>query len=105
MADFLLYGATGYTGGLIARAAVERGLRPGLGGRDARRVGALADRLGLEWRAAGLDDPAALDAALDDVPLVLHCAGPFRTTSQPVAAACLRRGVHYLDLTGEIGVF
>jgi short subunit dehydrogenase-like uncharacterized protein len=102
--DFLLYGATGYTGALVARAAVERGLRPRLAGRDGARLGRFAGELGLEWAAFGLDDAAALDAALDGVPAVLHCAGPFRNTSRPMVDACVRRGVHYLDLAGEVGV-
>jgi short subunit dehydrogenase-like uncharacterized protein len=59
MAPFLLYGATGYTGGLIAREAVRRGLRPVLAGRDARAVAALAAELGLAWRAFALEDGVA----------------------------------------------
>jgi short subunit dehydrogenase-like uncharacterized protein len=103
--DFLIYGANGYTGGLIARLAVEHGLRPLLAGRDAAGVGALANELGLEHRVFPLDDTAALDAALAGVAAVLHCAGPFSRTSRPMADACLRTGRHYLDITGEIAVF
>ena len=54
---------------------------------------------------AGLDDPAALRTALAGVSAVLHCAGPFGRTSRPLADACLATGAHYLDITGEIGVF
>ena len=36
---------------------------------------------------------------------VLHCAGPFSRTAAPMADACLRAHVHYLDITGEIEVF
>src|SRR5439155_24717520 len=61
--------------------------------------------LGLGHRAFPLDDAAALRGALEGVPLVLHCAGPFGPTHGPVAAACLATGRHYLDLTGEIAVF
>jgi short subunit dehydrogenase-like uncharacterized protein len=104
-AGFLLYGATGYTGGLIARLALERGQRPMLAGRDAAGVGALARELGLEHRVFQLDDRAALDGALAGVAAVLHCAGPFSRTSRPMADACLRTGTHYLDITGEIAVF
>ncbi|HEY3108563.1 MAG TPA: saccharopine dehydrogenase NADP-binding domain-containing protein [Chloroflexota bacterium] len=104
MPDFLLYGATGYTGELIARAAVAERLRPRLAGRRPA-VAALADELGLEHRLFPLDDAGALRAALADVPLVLHCAGPFGATHWPVAEACLATGRHYLDLTGEIAVF
>ncbi|HLA76632.1 MAG TPA: saccharopine dehydrogenase NADP-binding domain-containing protein [Vicinamibacteria bacterium] len=102
---YLIYGANGYTGELIAREAVVRGQRPILAGRSAAAVRALAQELGLESRAFGLDDPAALDAGLRDSRLVLNCAGPFSRTAEPVASACLRRGAHYLDVTGEIPVF
>ncbi len=102
---FLLYGANGYTGELIARTAVERGLRPILAGRDPEAIPALARELGLEHRVASLDDADGLDAALADVPVVLHCAGPFVRTAAPMVEACLRTGTHYLDITGEIGVF
>ncbi len=99
---FLLYGATGYTGNLIARAAVQRGLRPILAGRNPAGIKALADELGLEWRAFRLADAAALDAALREVSLVLHCAGPYSITYPPMADACLRTGRHYLDISGEL---
>jgi short subunit dehydrogenase-like uncharacterized protein len=105
MNTFLLYGATGYTGELLAREAVRRGLRPVLAGRNATTVAALAQELDLPWRAFGLDDAAPLDAALREVACVLHCAGPFAHTAAPMVAACLRTGRHYLDITGEISVF
>jgi len=101
----LLYGANGYTGELCAREAVARGLRPVLAGRRAEAVQPLAAELGLAARAVPLDDGAALRAALDGVASVLHCAGPFSLTSRPMVDACLERGVHYLDITGEIEVF
>ena len=101
----LIYGANGYTGELVAEEAVRRGLRPVLAGRNAEAVGALAGRLELDSRAFGLDDPAALARGLEGVAAVLHCAGPFIRTSKPMVAACLAAGAHYLDITGEIGVF
>ncbi len=104
-ADFLLYGSYGYTGRLIARRALEVGLRPLLAGRDAERVRAHAAELGLEHRAFSLDAAAAADAALGEVPVVLHAAGPFSRTAAPMAEACLRTRTHYLDITGELGVF
>jgi short subunit dehydrogenase-like uncharacterized protein len=102
---FLLYGATGYVGEVAARLAVENGLRPVLAGRDALKLERQAAGLGVEYRVSGLDDPAALDKALMGVPVVLHCAGPYLHTSKPILEACLRTGVHYLDLTGEIPVY
>lgn len=103
--QFVIYGANGYTGALTAREAAARGLRPILAGRNAAAVAALAGELGLDYRVVALDDPAGLDNLLDGVTAVLHCAGPFVFTSQPMADACLRQGVHYLDITGEIGVY
>ena len=102
---FLLYGANGYVGEAAARLAVQQGLKPILAGRDAAKIEPLARELGLEHRACALDDAAALDRALRGVPLVLHLAGPYKFTAKPMADACLRAGVHYLDITGEIPVF
>jgi short subunit dehydrogenase-like uncharacterized protein len=102
---FLLYGSNGYTGDLIARLAVKQGLVPILAGRHREKIAAQAAELGLEYRVFALDDPATIDAALKDVSAVLHCAGPFSHTSKPMAEGCLRTKTHYLDITGEIGVF
>ncbi len=101
----LIYGATGYTGRLIARTAAERGARPVLAGRNLEKVKRVAEPLGLPARAFDLADPAGIDAAIKDVAVVLCVAGPFSATSRPVADACLRNRVHYLDITGEIEVF
>lgn len=105
MSNFLIYGANGYTGELITRFAAERGLKPILAGRNAAKVEALAKQHGFDFRAFDLNDSAALDAALREVEFVLHCAGPFSLTSEPMIAACFRTKRHYLDITGEIAVF
>jgi|KBSSwiStaDraftv2_1062776.scaffolds.fasta_scaffold52711_3 short subunit dehydrogenase-like uncharacterized protein len=102
---FLIYGANGYVGRAAAELAVAQGLQPVLAGRSRASLEPLAEALGVEFRACALDDAAALGRALDDVPVVLHCAGPYKFTSKPMADACLRAGVHYLDITGEIPVF
>src|SRR6266478_192854 len=105
MADFLIYGATGYTGSLIAHEAVRRGYRPILAGRNAVALAGLARKLELEQRVFPLDDPAAMIAGLRGVRAVLHCAGPFAHTSRPMADSCVRVSVHYVDITGEVEVF
>jgi short subunit dehydrogenase-like uncharacterized protein len=102
---WLLYGANGYTGELVARLAAARGHRPVLAGRSADAVCALSDELGLERRLFSLDVPVRVDEALAGMNLVLHCAGPFSRTSRPMADACLRTRTHYLDITGEVDVF
>ncbi|MEZ4770050.1 MAG: saccharopine dehydrogenase NADP-binding domain-containing protein [Caldilineales bacterium] len=101
----LIYGSYGFTGTLIARLAVQRGLGPILAGRDPERLARQAVELGLEHIAFSLDDPAGAALAVQDAAAVLHCAGPFVHTAQPMVDACLWSGAHYLDITGEIAVF
>ena len=100
MTAFMIYGANGYTGELIAREAVKRGHRPILAGRNAAQVEALAKELGCESRVFSLEN-----INLDGVKLVIHSAGPFSLTSKKMVDACLKAGVHYVDITGEIAVF
>lgn len=103
--DFLIYGSYGYTGDLIARRAVARGHHPILAGRDAVKLATQARELGgLEHVALSLDNTPALEQLLSQVQVVLHCAGPYSTTAQPMVDACLRTGAHYLDITGELRV-
>ncbi len=101
----LLYGATGYTGKLIAREAQAKGAGVVLAGRNANRLKAVAKPLGLPWRAFDLADRSRLAAALKGVSVVLNAAGPFSSTARPIVDACLASGAHYLDITGEIDVF
>jgi short subunit dehydrogenase-like uncharacterized protein len=103
--NFLIYGANGYTGELISRYAVERGLRPIIAGRNEAAVKELAEKQGLEYRVFSLEETDKLDAALNEVETVLHCAGPFSLTSRQMGEACLRTRTHYTDITGEIAVF
>ncbi|SFB70151.1 Uncharacterized conserved protein [Halobiforma haloterrestris] len=105
MNSLLVYGSYGYTGRLIASAAVSRGWSPIVAGRDRRRIRDQAETLGLEWRAFSLDDGRERVAALEDVDAVLNCAGPFVDTAEPLVEACLETGTDYLDVTGEFSVF
>lgn len=102
---FLLYGANGYTGSLIAREAVLRGMRPVLAGRNRTAIEELGREFDLETRVLTLDSPSEIDETLRPMVCVLHCAGPFSQTAEPLAAGCLRTGTHYLDITGEALVF
>ncbi len=105
MSRLMIYGANGYTGRLIARAAVKRGLKPLLAGRNRDEVGALAQELNLLRRVFELAHPDEIERNLDGISVLLHCAGPFSRTAAPMLNACLNRNVHYLDITGEIEVF
>lgn len=100
---WLIYGAYGYTGELIAREAKKRGMNPVLGGRDPDKLNPLGEELQLETRVFPVGDTTATN--LSDIALVLHCAGPFQKTSALMIEACLQAGADYFDITGEISVF
>lgn len=102
---FLLYGANGYTGRLIAGMAAGYGLQPILAGRNEEALRAMADSLHLPYKVIDLSDTESLQAALREVPVVLHAAGPFHHTAKKMIEACLATQTHYLDITGEITVF
>ena len=104
MPAFLIYGATGYTGQLAAEHAAASGLRPVLAGRNREKLRILAGRTGLEWRVFSLDAPETVREGIKGVAAVLHTAGPFSATSKPMRDACLRSGLHYIDITGELEV-
>jgi short subunit dehydrogenase-like uncharacterized protein len=104
-AGLLIYGANGYTGEMIARAAAAGGLAPILAGRSAAPIEALARELGCEFRVFALGDAAAVAKAIAGSRVVLHCAGPFSATAGVMMAACLKARAHYTDITGEIEVF
>ena len=102
---FLLYGANGYSGRLIARFANAYGLQPVLCGRSRTSIGALAAELNLEYRIADVQDQQALHNALKDMQLVVNAAGPFDFTAKQMIEACMITGTHYIDLNGDSGVF
>ena len=104
-ADWMIYGANGYTGRLMAEVAAEQGLSPILAGRNEAAVREIAEGLGLAWRAFALTGEEATREGIRGCRAVLHCAGPFSVTSKPMIRACLAEAVHYLDITGEISVF
>ena len=101
----LVYGATGYVGEYVVRTAAHAGVPVIAGGRDGAGLERFANEPGVARRVFALDDSAAVDGALAGVAVVLNCAGPFKYTASAMVDACLRAGVHYLDITGEIPVF
>lgn len=98
-----VYGATGYTGRLVAQELRRRGLSATLCGRSQRRLEAVAEEVGVAWplRAAAVDDPAGLRAAFAGADTVINCAGPFTFFGAPVVEAAIDAGAHYCDTTGE----
>lgn len=99
----VVYGATGYTGTLVAHELHRRGLDAILAGRSAEKLARLADALGggIPTRAVALDDAAGLRGLLADAAAVIACAGPFVRHGEPVVRAAAETGAHYVDTTGE----
>lgn len=102
---FLLYGANGYTGELVARFAAAYGLQPVLAGRSREKIEPLARQLQLPFCILPLNNSAEWQKVLQDIPLVVNAAGPYNITAWPVIEACLDARAHYIDLNGDIDVF
>ncbi|AWM92885.1 hypothetical protein DJ564_19825 [Pseudomonas sp. 31-12] len=103
MSTLLIYGATGYTGRMVAAQAKAEGLDFEIAGRDETRVAALARQLSVPYRTFAPDAQTA--QALSGVTVLLNCAGPFVRTAEPLMRACIEAGVDYLDITAEINVY
>jgi len=105
MTSWMLYGAYGYTGKLIAQEAKNRGHSPILAGRSAERLLPVAENLDLEYKILELKDDEILMKNLEEIDLVFHAAGPYKYTSEPLVKACLKTSTNYVDITGEVQVF
>jgi short subunit dehydrogenase-like uncharacterized protein len=98
----VVFGATGYTGELTARALVDRGAEPVLAARSAGRLGRLAAELGgLETRVADVAQPATVAALVERGDVLVSTVGPFVRLGGPAVEAATAAGAHYLDSTGE----
>lgn len=102
---WMIYGAYGYSGKLIARQAQRRGYSPILAGRNGAVLTEQAEKLALPFREFALNNVDNIKTQLADVDLVINCAGPFSQTAAPLMSACLASKTHYLDITGEIDIF
>ena len=103
-ARIVLFGATGFTGELTARALVDRGARPLLAGRNRARVEALAAELGLEAAVADAAAPGAVGqiaALLEPGDVLVSTVGPFVRWGEPAVGGAIAARAHYLDSTGE----
>ncbi|MFH1804887.1 MAG: saccharopine dehydrogenase NADP-binding domain-containing protein [Pseudomonadota bacterium] len=102
MKHLIIYGASGYTGRLTAKAAHSLGLPLLLAGRNKEPLDILAQELDVAKRVFALDDPAVLDTVLADCAVLLNCAGPYLHTAEPLMHAAIRNGMHYLDVAAEL---
>ncbi|MDQ0968667.1 short subunit dehydrogenase-like uncharacterized protein [Flavobacterium sp. W4I14] len=101
----LLYGAAGYTGKIIAARAKELNLDFEIAGREADRIQELATDLGVPYHVFTVDDQHAWQLALAGKKVLINAAGPFQHTAQQAIDACLRAGVHYLDISAELETY
>lgn len=100
----VVYGSTGFTGGLIARELKRAGARVLIAGRDRGKLEGLSEELGgVPFVAVSLDDPVGLREMLEGCSVVAACAGPFTLHGEPLVEAAVETGTHYLDTTGEQG--
>ena len=100
----VLFGATGYTGRLVAEQLVQRGQRPVLAARDAGRLEALAGELGgLETAVADVSRPGSVRDLVEAGDVLATTVGPFARWGGPALDAAIGAGAHYVDSTGEPG--
>ena len=105
----MIFGATGFTGRLIAKRLAETygdggKLRWGLAGRDGPALARLRDLLGwprLPLILADVNDPRSLGEMARRCRFVLSAVGPYQLYGTPVLEACLREGAGYVDMCGE----
>lgn len=98
----IIYGATGYTGRLATELAVAAGLAPDLAGRDTSLLVEMSTSLGLDYRFFSLESAAEIDVGLARGTILLNCAGPYHQTASVLIDACIRNGIHYLDMSAEL---
>jgi len=102
-----VYGATGYTGRLVCAELARRGADFLVAGRNREKLEQLADGFEgaarPEVRAVPTNDAAGLRSLFSRSSAVIACAGPFTLHGEPVLAAAVEAGTHYLDTTGEQG--
>lgn len=109
--DIVVYGATGYTGRLVAEyLAHHYGARAdapkwAMAGRSAAKLAEVRDLIGAPADTplvvADSDDAASLKAMAESTRVVITTVGPYQLYGEPVLAACAAAGTDYADLCGE----
>lgn len=110
--DVVLFGATGFTGGLVAdylaQASIRQPMRWAIAGRNAAKLKAVAERVSAVPGAsvpmvvlAHSDDEASLSDMAVSTKVVITTVGPYALYGEPLVKACAEAGTHYVDLTGE----
>jgi len=104
--DIIVYGATGYTGRLVAEYLKDKnGLKWAMAGRSADKLVEVRDLIGAAADTplivADASDPDTLDAMVKRTKVVLTTVGPYQLYGNELVAACVANGTDYTDLCGE----
>ncbi len=106
--DIVIYGASGFTGRLVAEYMVAHnglGLRWAMAGRSLEKLAGVRDDIGAPpdtpLVAADADDPASIAAMVGSARCVCTLVGPYQFYGSGLVAACAKAGTHYVDLSGE----
>ncbi len=108
--DVVLYGATGYTGRLVAEFMTTRygedgDVRWAMAGRSREKLESVRDEIGAPAETplivADAKDPGALEAMVGSTKVVCTTVGPYQLYGEPLVAACVEAGTGYVDLCGE----
>lgn len=100
--NWMIYGAYGYTGELVVQEAIAQQRQPVLAGRNEAKTKAVAEKYNFPYKAFSVEDA---DEFLQDIDIIINCAGPFDQTAVPIMDACLKNNVHYFDITGEMPIY
>ena len=101
----VVYGSYGYTGRLIVKECISRGLNLILSGRNAQRLKQQSEETGFPFEVVAITDSSALKNLLLKGKVVIHCGGPFQFTAKTMVEMCLLTQTHYTDISGEFQVF
>ena len=109
--DIIVYGATGFTGRLVAEYLsanyADGSLKWAMGGRSLSKLQQVRDEIGAApdtpLVTANADDPASLDAMVRRATVVISTVGPYQLYGSDLVAACAKAGTAYVDLCGEPG--
>lgn len=106
--DVIVYGATGFTGRLVAEYLAETyptGVSWAMAGRSLSKLEEVRDLIGapagITLIAANSDDPASLKAMCARATVVITTVGPYQLYGEDLVAACADTGTAYVDLCGE----
>lgn len=101
----LLYGATGYTGKIIAARAKELNLDFEIAAREEDKLKVLANQLNVPYHVFNVEEEKSWQKALADKFVLINAAGPFQFTAKQAIEACIKAGVHYVDISAELETY